>query len=242
MSLLGMLPFGLCHPVSDFRHTKLRLHVQKNISGRAALAWCISIFVLVADQCIKCLVKTNMLLYQKVDVTSWFQIYFTENEGMAFGMDFIGTMFLTIFRVVAVIVFAILLRKIVKSPRYPLGLVVCLSMIISGAAGNIIDNCFYGLCFTESLPEWMGWAEPAHLVPMGDGYGSFMSGRVVDMFYFPLFTWPESWPLIGGDVFFGAVFNFADASISCGAVAMLLFYNKYLNTASLKADSSNAEQ
>ncbi len=183
-----------------------------------------------------------MLLFQKVDITSWFQIYFTENEGMAFGMDFIGTMFLTLFRLLAVVVFILFLRKMLKSPRYPLGLVVCLSMIVSGAAGNIIDNCFYGLCFTESLPEWFFGAETACLVPLGEGYGSFLSGKVVDMFYFPLFTWPESWPLIGGDVFFGAVFNFADASISCGAVAMLLFYSKYITINSPKAENNNTKE
>lgn len=183
-----------------------------------------------------------MLLFQKVDITSWFQIYFTENEGMAFGMDFIATMFLTLFRLLAVVVFILFLRKMVKSPRYPLGLVVCLSMIVSGAAGNIIDNCFYGLCFTESLPEWSFGAETASLVPLGEGYGSFLSGKVVDMFYFPLFTWPESWPLIGGDVFFGAVFNFADASISCGAVAMLLFYSKYITINSPKAENNNTKE
>lgn len=214
----------------------------KIISKRAATAWCISLFVLVMDQCIKYVVKTNMLLFQKVDITSWFQIYFTENKGMAFGMDFIGTMFLTLFRLVAVVAFVFLLRKVVKNGRYPLGLVVCLSMIVSGAAGNIIDNCFYGLCFTESIPEWALWAEPARLVPMGEGYGSFLSGRVVDMFYFPLFTWPESWPLIGGDVFFGAVFNFADASISCGAVALLLFYSKYITMNSPQAETNNTKQ
>ena len=206
------------------------------------MAWCISILVLVLDQSIKYLVKTQMMLYQKVDITSWFQIYFTENEGMAFGMDFIGTMFLTLFRMVAVVAFILILRKIVKNRRYPLGLVVCLSMIVSGAAGNIIDNCFYGLCFTESLPEWSFGAEAACLVPPGEGYGSFLSGRVVDMFYFPLFTWPETWPLIGGDVFFGAVFNFADASISCGAVAMLLFYSKYITMNFPQAENNNTKQ
>ncbi|MBQ5909557.1 MAG: lipoprotein signal peptidase [Bacteroidaceae bacterium] len=216
--------------------------MSKFISKRAATAWGISILVLVLDQSIKYLVKTRMLLFQKVDITSWFQIYFTENEGMAFGMDFIGTMFLTLFRLLAVVVFILFLRKMVKSPHYPLGLVVCLSMIVSGAAGNIIDNCFYGLCFTESLPEWSFGAETACLVPLGEGYGSFLSGKVVDMFYFPLFTWPESWPLIGGDVFFGAVFNFADASISCGAVAMLLFYSKYITINSPKAENNNTKE
>lgn len=83
---------------------------------------------------------------------------------------------------------------------------------------------FYGLIFTESIP----YSDPAKLVAFGQGYGSFLSGKVVDMFYFPLFTWPDWIPLVGGDIFFGAIFNIADAAISCGAVAPALFYSKIL--------------
>lgn len=198
------------------------------ISKHAALAGGIVSFVLIADQVIKYMVKTSMLLYESRAVTDWFYISFTENKGMAFGMDFIGTMFLSIFRILAVILFSCILVRIVRR-RYPLGLVVCLSMVVAGAAGNIIDNCFYGLCYTESLPYWDPASVPAVLVPFATGYGSFLSGHVVDMFYFPFFVWPDWMPLVGGDVFFGAIFNFADASISCGAVALLLFYNKYLH-------------
>ena len=131
---------------------------------------------------------------------------------------------MALFRLVAVVGFSYLLVKLVKK-RAPYGLIICWSCLIAGAAGNIIDNCFYGLIFSESsyhgtVSVLTGW---------GNGYGSFLSGRVVDMFYFPFFTWPEWIPFVGGDVFFGAVFNFADASISCGAVALLLFYRKYLN-------------
>ena len=165
-----------------------------------------------------------MSLYERIPVTSWFQICFTENDGMAFGMDFVGTMFLTIFRVIAVVVFAFILRRIIRH-RYPMGLVVCLSLIVAGAAGNIVDNCFYGLIFTESHPG----ALPARLVSWGSGYGQFLSGHVVDMFYFPLFVWPDWVPLLGGEVFFNAIFNFADAAISCGAVALLLFYYRFLS-------------
>lgn len=164
-----------------------------------------------------------MSLYEKIHVADWFQICFTENEGMAFGMDFIGTMFLTIFRVIAVAVFVVILTRLVRR-SYPMGLIVCLSMIVAGAVGNIIDNCFYGLIFTESIP----YAAPAVQVPLGQGYGTFLSGRVVDMFYFPLFTWPDWVPFLGGRVFFNAVFNFADASISCGAAALLLCYHRFL--------------
>ncbi len=195
---------------------------------RALFALAIVIGVLVADQLIKFEVKTNMCLYQANRVTDWFYIYFIENRGMAFGMDFIGTTFLAVFRIVAVGVFSWLLVRVVRG-RYPLGLLACMSLIVAGAAGNIIDNCFYGLIFDASTPN-----EVSRIVPWGSGYGSFLTGRVVDMFYFPLIdtVWPEGIPLIGGKrfVFFSAIFNFADAAISCGAVALLLFYHKYLLT------------
>lgn len=165
-----------------------------------------------------------MSLYERIEVTDWFQLCFTENEGMAFGMDFIGTMFLTVFRVIAVAVFAVILVRIIRR-RYPVGLIVCLSFIVAGAAGNIIDNSIYGLIFTQSVPG----SAPAELVPWGSGYGSFLSGHVVDMFYFPLFVWPDWLPFLGGKVFFNAIFNFADAAISCGAVALLLCYYRYLS-------------
>lgn len=201
----------------------------------------IILFVMLADQAIKFRVKTSMLLHESYRVTDWFQICFTENKGMAFGMDFIGTVFLTVFRILAVIFFCFMLSRFIRR-CYPMGFIVCLSMIVAGAAGNIIDNCFYGLIFTESAPAFSSlFAGPASLVEWGDGYGEFLSGRVVDMFYFPLFTWPDWIPLVGGDVFFGAIFNFADASISCGAVALLLFYHKYLTGDSFRFDNNKSE-
>ena len=189
---------------------------------RAFVAVGIMLAVFVIDQIIKVAVKTNMHLYESIEVTDWFQIYFIENRGMAFGMDFIGTTFLSIFRIIAIIVFCVLLVRIIRR-RLPIGLIACVSLVVAGAMGNIIDNFCYGMIFSESTPfqisSFVGW---------GEGYGQMMSGRVVDMFYFPLFTWPEWMPLVGGEVFFGAVFNFADAAISCGAVAILIFYNKYI--------------
>ena len=142
-------------------------------------------------------------------------------------MDFIGTAVLSVFRVAAIVLFTVVLVKQIRRGA-PLGFVVCLTLIIAGAFGNIIDNFFYGLCFTESLPYTPG-ASPAHCVPMGEGYGSFLHGRVVDMFYFPFFTWPDWVPVLGGGTFFGAIFNLADSAISVGAAAMLLFYYKYLS-------------
>lgn len=198
---------------------------------RWTVAAAVMLFVLVADQTIKVAVKTGFSLHESLEVTSWFHILFTENDGMAFGMDFIGTTLLTLFRVVAITLFMWVLAKAIAR-KVPVGLVVCLALIIAGAAGNIIDNCLYGLIFTESgdfLP-------PARFTTFGEGYGDFLNGRVVDMFYFPLFTWPDAMPLVGGKVFFGAIFNFADAAISCGAVALVLFYYRYLSSLSDPSD------
>ena len=195
---------------------------------RAYLSAAIVLFILIADQCIKVAVKTHMALYERIDVFSWFKIYFVENRGMAFGMDFVGTALLTVCRMLAVCAFSYVLVKCIRQ-RYPIGFIVCLSMVIAGAFGNIIDNCFYGLVFTDSTPNPF-CDNVASFTAFGEGYGSFLSGKVVDMFYFPLWTWPDSWPVIGGQVFFGAVFNFADSAISVGAVAIILFYYKRLAT------------
>lgn len=189
---------------------------------RVIVAAALVLLILLADQIIKFGVKTNMALYERIDVTDWCKLLFIENRGMAFGMDFIGTMFLTLFRVAAIVLFSFILVRIVRK-KAPVGLIVCFALVVAGAAGNIIDNCFYGLIYSESVPG----GAPAQLVPWGEGYSSFLSGKVVDMFYFPLFRWPSWVPLIGGDVFFGAIFNFADAAISCGAIAILLFYRRY---------------
>lgn len=193
-------------------------------SLRTYVAIAIILVVMVVDQLIKFEIKTGFLLHESRQVTDWFYLLFTENRGMAFGMEFISTLFLTLFRMVAIAYFCMALARLVRQ-KAPMGVVVFVAMVIAGAAGNIIDNMFYGMIFSEST----SWGAPAALVPWGEGYGSFLNGRVVDMFYFPLFTWPEWMPLVGGDVFFGAIFNFADASISCGAIGLALFYFKYIS-------------
>lgn len=192
---------------------------------RVILSILLILGIIVIDQLIKFDVKTTFFLHEDVTVVDdWFHLLFTENKGMAFGMQFVGTMVLALFRIIAILFFCYVLFKKSISQRAPIGLIICISMIIAGAVGNLIDNMFYGLIFTESNPY-----QAATLVPFGQGYGSFMSGKVVDMFYFPLFTWPDWIPLVGGNTFFGAIFNFADASISCGAVALVLFYYKYVS-------------
>lgn len=183
--------------------------------------------VLIIDQIIKIAVKTNMLLHESIRITDWCYIFFTENNGMAFGMELIGKLFLTSFRLVAIAALMYFVYKIIKK-QAKTGFVVCMAMIIAGAFGNIIDCVLYGCIFTESTDSQL-----ATLVPFGQGYQSLLYGKVVDMFYFPLFDfyWPDWIPVIGGDLFrfFAPVFNFADSSISVGVVLLLLFYRHSLN-------------
>jgi len=183
------------------------------------------LLILFCDQFIKYLVKTNMTLYESIPMAdNWAILYFTENKGMAFGVDFIGTFFLCLLRISAVVFLGYYLNKAVQK-KAPTGLIVCLSLVLAGAAGNIFDNVFYGLIYTESTPYAV-----SSLVPFGLGYGQLFSGRVVDMFYFPIIetTWPHWIPLWGGDrfVFFSPIFNFADSAITCGGFAAVIFYHK----------------
>lgn len=187
------------------------------------LALIIILSVLIIDQIIKFLVKTHMTLGESIDVTSWFKILFVENNGMAFGMEIIGKLFLSLFRIGAIGFFTWYLIKILDK-GFPTGYVVTVSFIIAGATGNLLDCMFYGLIFTESTPF-----NQAVMTSFGDGYAPFLYGKVVDMFYFPLWTWPDWMPLVGGDIFFGPVFNFADSCITCGVITLLLFYTKVVN-------------
>ena len=180
-------------------------------------------FAIVADQVIKIAVKTNMQLGEGIMVFGeWFQIRFIENNGMAFGMELFGKLFLTSFRMVAVGFLIYYLTSLLRTAKKPFGYVVCIAMVLAGALGNLIDCLFYGEIFSSS------YGQVANFVPWGEGYASFMEGRVVDMFYFPLFTWPDWLPLIGSDIFFAPVFNFADACISCSVVALLIFYREII--------------
>ena len=193
------------------------------------LATLIVIAVLIVDQIIKIAVKTNMYLYEDIHIADWFQIKFVENSGMAFGLEVVSKLFLTLFRIVAVIVIIWYLRKIIKLHQHvKTGFIVCLSLILAGAMGNIFDCIFYGEIFSASTPS-----EIATWVPFGQGYADWLHGKVVDMFYFPIIDtfWPEWMPVVGGDrfIFFSPIFNFADAAISCGMIAMLIFYSSYLS-------------
>lgn len=188
--------------------------------------------VLIIDQTIKIWVKTNMFLHQNYHITDWFYIYFTENNGMAFGLEIFAKLFLTLFRIIAVILITWYLAKLVKQPnKVKNGYIVCLSLVLAGAIGNIIDCVFYGEIFSESSRTQI-----ASFVSLGEGYSSWLHGKVVDMFYFPIIEtdWPTWMPFVGGQhfIFFSPIFNFADAAISCGIIALLLFYSKYLSSES----------
>ena len=198
----------------------------------------IVIAVLVIDQIIKIWVKTNMYWHESIKITDWFYIYFTENNGMAFGMEIFNKFFLTGFRIIAAIAIAYLLVQYVKK-NYKTGFLVCVSLILAGAVGNIIDCVFYGEIFSESTHSTL-----ATFVPVGEGYADWFYGKVVDMFYFPIIdtNWPEWMPFVGGEhfIFFSPIFNFADAAISCGIIALILFYGKYLN--SIMENHSNKQK
>jgi signal peptidase II len=189
----------------------------------------IVILILAIDQTLKFWIKTHMFMQQEfVIFPNWFRIHFIENEGMAYGLKFggdFGKILLTMFRLVAVVVGFVYMKKLIKE-KYSTGLLICGSLILAGAAGNLIDSMFYGLIFNDSI----GY-EVAKFMPSGGGYGSFLHGRVVDMLYFPIYEgYLPSWvPFKGGDyfVFFRPVFNVADAAISTGVVAILLFQKRF---------------
>lgn len=186
--------------------------------------------ILVADQILKIYIKTHFMLGEEVVVAkNWFIIHFVENNGMAFGFEFgdsIGKYFLSIFRIAAIGALGWYLSKLWKRDL-PFGIIACFSLIIAGAAGNLIDSAFYGLIFNESH------GQVATLFPEGGGYTSFLLGKVVDMFYFPLVEthFPSWFPLWGGQefIFFRPVFNIADSAISVGIVTIFIFYRSFFD-------------
>ncbi len=173
--------------------------------------------VLLIDQISKIYIKTNFELGEAVPVFSWFQICFVENNGMAFGMEFIGKVFLTIFRIIAVAGLAWYIHGLIKK-QYRTGFILAVSLLLAGAAGNIFDSLFYGVIFSDS------YGQVATFMPPDGGYAPFLHGKVVDMLYFPLIKND-----VGETVFFRPVFNIADSAITISVAIILIFFRKDLN-------------
>lgn len=207
---------------------------------KGLLALGVILLVIILDQALKIWIKTHFYLGEEYVITSWFRLYFIENNGMAFGMELGSKLFLSVFRIFLAIGLIWYLWKLRTNTTVKTGYVVCVALITAGAIGNIIDCMLYGLIFNNPIPP-----QVATLFPPEGGYATLFHGRVVDMLYFPLFsfTWPQWMPWVGGEhfLFFQPVFNLADAAISVGIILVLLFYTRFLAEPTLKAPGADSE-
>lgn len=190
------------------------------------------VVLLLLDQILKIWIKTHLRLDEAIEVFSWFQLRFVENNGAAFGMQIAsdggfdwGKLLLSLFRIVMIGLLGYYIYHLSRHEKpTPKGVLIGLAMILAGAAGNLLDSMFYGVIFTASTP--------LTVATLGEGYSTFLMGKVVDMFYFPLFQWNNvpSWLSFLVDYnnyFFGAIFNLADAYISCAVVYLLIFHYRF---------------
>jgi len=195
--------------------------------------------VLLIDQLSKVFIKLNFTIGEYIEVFSWFKIFFIENPGMAFGMQLggeLGKLFLTLFRIVAVAGLIYYLNLLIKK-QVRTGFILTVALLIAGAAGNIIDSVFYGVLFSAST-----FHEVAVFLPEGGGYASLFHGKVVDMLYFPLFTFPQWVPFLGGTIFFSPVFNIADSAITVAVFLTLIFFRKEFNDSLESKKNTDAEK
>lgn len=213
------------------------------IRDRKTLGWMVALIiaaVVILDQVVKIWVKTHFYMGEDLPITSWWHLKFIENNGMAFGMEFLNKFVLTGGRILAVAFFIWFIVKLLKTDdSVRRGFYVAAALITAGAAGNIFDCVFYGVMFNNPMPP-----EVAVAFPPGGGYTGWFEGRVVDMMYFPLFsfTWPEWMPFVGGEdyEFFQYIFNIADASICVGVALLIFFYSKDASVALQSVFSDNA--
>ena len=220
--------FGLYRSICN-----LQILPKRIILSKTTKVFLLVLHVLILDQALKIWVKTNMGYGSEINLLglSWAKLHFVENNGMAFGISLKGSygkLALSLFRIVAVVGLAYYIHILAKA-KASLGLLMCFGLILAGALGNIIDSAFYGLIFSASHHG----SHLATMFPEGGGYAGFLYGKVVDMFYFPLFKghFPEWFPFWSGEsfLFFRPVFNIADVAISTGVISIIVFHRDFFS-------------